>query len=50
MPRLLQGGPERLRQSNLAVFTIDFKFDTKYSYAKSNLSFYNINIILPFRY
>ena len=34
MPRLLQGGPERLRQSNLAVFTVEGGLDSKFPYVK----------------
>ena len=36
----LQGFPERSRQSNLAEFTVENRFDAKYPYyAKSDLSF-----------
>ena len=30
----VQGGPERSRQSNFAVFTEEDEFDAKYSYSK----------------
>ena len=31
---ILHGGPERSRQSNLAVFTVEGGLDSKFSYVK----------------
>ena len=45
----LQGCPERLRQSNLAVSAVEGGLDAKVSYLRKDSSFCNRIIPLPFK-
>ena len=44
------GGPERSRQSNLAVFTVEGGLDAKFPYLEQDLSFSNRNSLLLLKY
>ena len=46
----IQGRPERSRQSNWAVFTIEGELDAKFPYLEEDLSFCNSNSLLPLEY
>ena len=46
----IQGGPERSRQSNFAVFTVEGGLDSKVPYVKYDLSYYIRYIPFLFKY